>query len=134
MSLRYKSKVNLGIISIDLHNLETSYKIVVSDEGCVPSYIMYGPQQPIDVLTKISKKYLEIDPEWLDIRLLGIVNKKTSKGNELNLNHGVMIPSDIDLVQGRWVGISDYFQANKKDPSVSEIYNSIIQNMSLIIH
>tara|TARA_R100000008_G_scaffold23732_1_gene12780 strand:+ start:8485 stop:8829 length:345 start_codon:yes stop_codon:yes gene_type:complete len=114
--------------------METGYRIVVSDEGTIPSYVMYGPQQPIDVLTKISKKYLEIDPEWLDTRLLGVVNKDTDKGRELNLNYGVMIPSDIDLIQGRWVGISDYFQSNRKNLSAIETCNNIIQNMSLVVH
>ena len=79
MSLRYKARVNLGIMSIDLHNIEDSYKIVVSDDGWIPSYTMYGPQQPIDVLKKIADKYLKVDPEWLDIKFLGEINKKIEK-------------------------------------------------------
>tara|TARA_Y100000034_G_C6686285_1_gene301935 strand:- start:67 stop:471 length:405 start_codon:yes stop_codon:yes gene_type:complete len=134
MSLRYKSRINLGIISIDLHDIQSSYQIVVSDDGGVPSYIMYGPHQPLDVLKKICKKHLEIDPEWLDIRLLDVTNHKTNKGQELNLNYGVLIPNDIDIINGRWVGISDYFSGSKKDPKLLQNYNDIIQKMSLIIH
>ena len=134
MSLRYKAKINLGIISIDLNNTQNSYKIVVSEDSSVPSYLMYGPQQPVDVLKKISDKYLKVDPEWLDIKFLGVFNKDTEKGRELNLNHGVMIPNDIDLKNGRWVSISDYFQSNKDNALQIQDYQNIIQNMSIIIH
>ena len=134
MSLRYKARVNLGIMSVDLNNIEDSYRIIVSEDGSVPSYTMYGPHQPVDVLRKISDKYLKVDPEWLDIKLLGVTNKKTEKGYELNLDHGVMIPDDIDLKYGRWITISDYFKSNKNKISHVQDYQNIIQNMSVIIH
>jgi hypothetical protein len=134
MSLRYKARVNLGILSIDLQNTQNSYKIVVSEDNSIPSYTMYGPHQPMDVLKKISDKYLKIDSEWLDVRFLGVINRKTEKGYELNLNHGVMIPDDIDLKYGRWVTITDYFQSDKNKTSQTQDYQNIIQNMSIIIH
>jgi hypothetical protein len=134
MSLRYKAKINLGIISIDLNNTQNSYKIVVSEDSSVPSYLMYGPQQPVDVLKKISDKYLKVDSEWLDIKFLGVTNRKIEKGYELNLNHGVMIPDDIDLKHGQWVTISDYFQSNENQISQIQDYHDIIQNLNLITH
>ena len=134
MSLRYKAKINLGIISIDLNNTQNSYKIVVSEDSSVPSYLMYGPQQPVDVLKKISDKYLKVDSEWLDIKFLGVTNRKIEKGYELNLNHGVMIPDDIDLKLGQWVTISDYFQSNENQISQIQDYHDIIQNLNLITH
>jgi len=134
MSLRYKAKINLGIISVNLQNIQNSYKIVVSEDSSVPSHLMYGPQQPTDVLKKISDKYLKVDSEWLDIKFLGVTNRKTKKGYELNLNHGVMIPDDIDLKHGRWVTISDYFQSNENKIFQIQDYHDIIQNLNTIIH
>jgi hypothetical protein len=134
MSLQYRVKIHLGIFSAKLLDGGPSYEIVLSEDENTPRALMYGPHQTVDVLKKISNKHLKIDADWLDIKLIGIINIKTSKGYELNIFHGVIIPSDIDLQCGRWIPINEYLSFDKEFAVKDHSYHYLIKNMSLIIH
>jgi hypothetical protein len=134
MSLKYRAKIHLGIFSVKTLDGGPSYEVVLSEDNNTPRALMYGPHQTIDVLKKISNKYLKVDPDWLDIKLIGVINAKTSKGYELNIFHGVIIPSDIDLKHGRWVPIDEYLNFDKQFAVKDHAYHHLIKNMSLIIH
>lgn len=134
MSLNYRVKIHLGIFSIRFLDNGPSYDIVLSEDGTTPRALMYGPHQTRDVLRKISDKYLKVDPDWLDVKLVGIINDKNSKGYELNIFHGVIIPNDIDLKKGRWTPINEYLSPEKEFSVKDHSYHYLIRNMSLIIH
>ena len=134
MSLKYRIRIHLGIFSVKLLDSGPSYEVVLSEGGNTPRALMYGPHQTVDVLKKIANKYLKVDPDWLDIKLIGIINSKTSKGYELNIFHGVIIPSDIDLKRGRWIPVSEYINLDEEFAVKDHSYHYLIRNMSLIIH
>jgi len=134
MSLKYRAKVHLGIFSVKLLDSGPSYEVVLSKDDSTPRALMYGPHQTVDVLKKISNKHLKVDPDWLDTKLIGVINAKTNKGYELNIFYGVIIPSDIDLKCGKWVPIDEYLNPDKQFATKDNAYHYLIKNMSLIIH
>ena len=130
-SLRYKARVNLGIFTATLRG-EVVYSLVLSEEDTIPNYLLYGSHQTIeDVVQKICLKYIDVDPEWLDVKLLSCTNVETDDGLELYLNHGVFVPEDINATTGSWVTLDQY--SKKKRKPLDEEYDKLINSLNIIM-
>jgi hypothetical protein len=130
-SLKYKVRVNLGIFTTTLKG-EVVYSLLLSEENTIPNYLLYGSHQTVeDVIKKICLKHLDVDPYWLDVKLIGCANVETDDGLELYLNHGVFIPEDVEVTSGSWVTLTEYSQ--KKRDSLDKEYDKLLNSLTIIM-
>tara|TARA_R100000808_G_scaffold5713_1_gene17166 strand:+ start:11178 stop:11567 length:390 start_codon:yes stop_codon:yes gene_type:complete len=127
--LRYKVRVHLGIFCTTLRN-QQEYKMLVDENGGIPSELLYGPHEVGDALRKISNKYLSVDADWLDIRFSNIANRDVGDDRELHINYGVAIPEDLHLKSGKWVSLEECL---KEHVYVDKNYHEILSNLSLMM-
>lgn len=60
------------------------------------------------LMKKLYNKYINIDPNWLDSRLVHIELKKLDNRITTIIYYGVCVPLEIPLKNGNWIDVSEF--------------------------
>jgi hypothetical protein len=90
----------LIVIHVDLN---TTAAHVLMDGGLLPEGVVEH-SHPLTVVSDFIEDYLEIDPSWIDFRLIEVGFEGS---NKLVFYYACMIPETIKEKQGQWITIGE---------------------------
>ena len=121
----FKITIRLGITAYSSRD-SGQFKLLVDEDGTVPSIRVLGSNSLDYSLEKLSKKYLGYSFDWLTLVLLSA--NKTDE--EVYINYSCMVPLDAPIQNGSWVDFMEIY-GNNEGKYIG--YEEILSNISKTI-